>query len=65
MTFSQYDVVRLTVDLPDEGLAAGATGTIVEIFDAPQRAYEVEFTDDDGATVAQLALEPSQLAPAA
>lgn len=62
---SLYDVVRLAVDLPDEGLQAGAIGTVVEIFDTPQRAYEVEFADDSGATIAQLALEPGQLEPAA
>jgi len=60
---SLYDVVRLSVDLPEDGLQAGAIGTVVEIFDTPQRAYEVEFADDSGTTIAQLALEPGQLEP--
>jgi hypothetical protein len=61
---SLYDVVRLAVDLPEDGLQAGAIGTVVEIFDVPQRAYEIEFADDSGTTIAQLALEPGQIEPA-
>jgi hypothetical protein len=38
---------------------------VLEIFDSPRRAYEVEFTDGSGATIAELALEPGQLEPAA
>ena len=45
-----FDVVRLTTDLPGDGLAAGAEGTIVEVYEKPAPAYEVEFSD--GTTVA-------------
>jgi hypothetical protein len=55
------DVVRLVADLPEEGLRAGIAGTVVEIFEQPTVAYEVEFTDDDGRTVAQVALRPEQI----
>lgn len=55
-----FDVVTLTEDLPAEGLRSGMTGTIVyEHHDPP--AYEVEFTDEDGKTIAMLALRPDQL----
>lgn len=57
-----YDVVELTVDLPDEGLKAGTVGTIVDIYQNPDIAYEVEFSDDEGRTVAMLALGAQQLA---
>jgi len=56
-----YDVVRLTVDLPDEGLSAGAVGAVVHVFEKPSLAYEVEFTDDDGRTIAQVPLTPAQI----
>jgi len=55
-----YDVVELVVDLPGDGLRAGAIGTIVDEYTDP-RAYEVEFADDDGATIALTALRPEQL----
>ncbi|XVU27055.1 DUF4926 domain-containing protein [Actinoplanes sp. CA-054009] len=56
-----YDTVRLLVDLPEERLTAGAVGAVVHVFDSPRRAYEVEFTDGDGRTVAQVALTPDQV----
>lgn len=55
------DVVELVVDVPDEQLAAGAVGTVVAIFDPP-RAYEVEFVDQDGRTIALVVLTDDQLA---
>jgi hypothetical protein len=48
------DVVALLVDLPEHGLVRGQVGTVVERFD--DGAYEVEFSDDDGRTYAELAL---------
>ncbi|GID31049.1 DUF4926 domain-containing protein [Paractinoplanes brasiliensis] len=56
-----YDTVRLLVDLPGEGLAAGAIGAVVHVFERPNLAYEVEFTDGEGRTIAQVALTPDQL----
>src|SRR5260370_10535542 len=57
----ENDVVQLVRDLPDHGLARGATGTIVHVFDRPNRAYQVEFCDATGRTIAQLALEPHEI----
>ncbi len=57
-----FDVVRLAVDLPGEGLRAGAVGAVVDIHEQPV-AYEVEFTDTAGHTTALLALRPEQLQP--
>ena len=53
------DVVALTTDLPEEGLVRGQVGTVVEIL-SPD-AYDVEFSDNDGRTYAQAALEGPQL----
>lgn len=52
------DVVALLVDLPAHGLLRGQVGTIVELLDG---AYEVEFSDDQGKTYAELALRADQL----
>lgn len=60
-----YDIVELIADMPEEGLSAGAIGTVVHIFDKPNLAYEVEFTDDSGKTIAQVPLTPDQIRPSA
>jgi phage terminase Nu1 subunit (DNA packaging protein) len=52
------DVVELLVDLPESAIQAGELGTIVETYD--NHAYEVEFADAKGATLALQALEPDQ-----
>ncbi|WP_073168021.1 DUF4926 domain-containing protein [Pseudomonas asturiensis] len=61
MDFRLLDVVRLEVNVPDEGLVKGATGAIVYESFVPDIAYEVEFADSKGRTTAQLTLFPSQL----
>jgi hypothetical protein len=52
------DVVALLCDLPEHGLVRGQVGTVVELLDG---AYEVEFSDDDGKTYAELAVRRDQL----
>ena len=52
------DVVALLSDVPTHGLLRGQVGTVVELLDD---ALEVEFSDDEGKTYAELALEPRQL----
>ncbi|MEM6559775.1 MAG: DUF4926 domain-containing protein [Myxococcota bacterium] len=56
-----FDEVILKKDLPDEGLVAGARGAIVEVYLEPEVAYEVEFSDTNGGTIAQLALTADML----
>ena len=53
------DVVALTADRPDKGLRRGQVGTVVEVL-APG-VFEVEFSDDQGKTYAQLAIPERQL----
>lgn len=52
------DVVALLSDLPAKGFIRGQVGTVVEVLDG---ACEVEFSDDEGRTYAELALQPDQL----
>jgi hypothetical protein len=53
------DVVALTVDVADKGLLRGQVGTVVEMLSPG--VFEVEFSDDEGRTYAELALHESQL----
>ena len=53
-----FDVVELTVDIPERGLYAGMQGTIVHCH--PGDVYEVEFTNEAGETLDFLALRPEQ-----
>ena len=52
------DVVALLTDVPAHGLLRGQVGTVVELLDG---AYEVEFSDDEGETYAELALQSDHL----
>ena len=52
------DLVELLVDLPEAARRAGDQGIIVEIYG--DRAYEVEFANAEGETLALQALEPEQ-----
>jgi hypothetical protein len=52
------DVVALLSDVPTHGLLRGQVGTVVELLEG---AYEVEFSDEEGKTYAELALPPNQL----
>ena len=59
MMSNLFQVVALTVDLPDKGLQRGQVGTIVE--ELAEGVYEVEFSDTDGMTYALVALKAEQL----
>ncbi|MEW6242358.1 MAG: DUF4926 domain-containing protein [Chloroflexota bacterium] len=53
------DVVALTQELPNRELSLGQVGTVVEVL-APD-VFEVEFSDNEGRTFAELALKADQL----
>jgi len=53
------DVVALTEEVAEKDLQMGQVGTVVEIL-APN-VYEVEFSDSEGRTYAELALRGEQL----
>jgi hypothetical protein len=46
---------------PDLGVTKGDAGTIVEVLDRPQRAYYVEFVNEDGTTRAEGAFTAGEL----
>ena len=55
------DVVALLADAPEQGLVRGQVGTVVERL--ADDVFEVEFSDDDGRTYAELALNAQVLLP--
>ena len=63
MDFPLYEDVILLIDIPDEGLAAGDIGTVVERHDVPglEPGYSVEFFDMLGNTVAVVTVTASAL----
>lgn len=61
MQYSLLEVVQLQQDFPNLSLFRGSTGTIVDAYIDPHEAYEVEFCDHRGVTIALLTLRPEQL----
>lgn len=53
-----FDVIELLITLPDHDLKVGEQGTIVELY--PDGSYEVEFSNDQGETLALCPLSPEQ-----
>jgi hypothetical protein len=56
----ELDAVALTCDLPEHKLQKGDVGTAVLVHGAGE-AFEVEFVDYDGRTVALVTLEHTQV----
>jgi hypothetical protein len=54
-----FDIVALLEDQPSHRLVRGQVGTVVEIV-APD-VFEVEFSDDNGHSYAELSLRSDQL----
>ena len=62
MTIREHDTVVLTRDLPQHSLRAGDVGAVVHVYQQGQ-AYEVEFVDGSGQTVALETLDASAVRP--
>ena len=60
--FELLQVVYARRAHPDLRVRKGDSGTIVEVFDQPHRAYHVEFVNDDGTTRAEEAFTADELA---
>ena len=58
----ELDAVALTCDLPKHGLKRGDVGTAVLVHGQGD-AFEVEFVDYDGQTIALLTLELAAVRP--
>ena len=54
--FQEYEVVQLKKDIRSKNLFVGTKGTVLMVYDEPTLplAYEVEFIDDQGITLAVL-----------
>jgi Domain of unknown function (DUF4926) len=62
MTLEPYSLVKLLTDrYQGRGVAAGAIGTILDVYE--NEAYEVEFSDDDGTTIAWFAVLQTEVKP--
>ena len=55
------ETIIVTANFLDHQVLAGDLGTIVESYNLPQLAYEVEFVNPDGSTRALLTLSPEQV----
>ena len=58
----EHECIVITADLPDDGIKAGAVGTVVHIY-PKHAAYEVEFFSPAGNTIAVSYVERSQVRP--
>ena len=57
--FHEYQVVKLKKHLPEHNLAKGVRGAVLFVYEEKSnlpRAYEVEFVDNQGKTLAQLTI---------
>lgn len=60
--FEMFQSIRTTVPVPALGLGVGAKGVIVDVYQEPYPAYEIEFLDDAGGTIGLLSLRPNEIA---
>ncbi len=59
--FSMFDKVQLVKPVPESSLKVGTVGSVVDVYAQPREAYEIEFTDELGRTVALIAVDPDQI----
>ncbi|HSN78018.1 MAG TPA: DUF4926 domain-containing protein [Anaerolineae bacterium] len=60
-TIELLETVIATASFPSHSVLAGDLGTVVEIYNIPRLAYEIEFVNPDGSTRALLTLAPDQV----
>jgi hypothetical protein len=62
MTLEQYTVVQLLTNrYQDRGVKAEAIGVILDVYG--DEAYEVEFSREDGTTIAWFAVQQNEVQP--
>ena len=54
------DVIKVSKDI-QEDISAGDVGTVVHIFDVTPPVYEIEFTDNEGRTLATVPLKKEDM----
>lgn len=62
--FSELDIVILKSDLKEYRLKKGDVGTVVQVYEKG-KAYEVEFVNNEGETLALVTLKESDVLPVA
>lgn len=60
MKYDELDIVTLTHEIEEYGLSKGDSGTVVSVYNNGE-AYEIEFINPNGKTIALLTLAPSDL----
>jgi hypothetical protein len=61
--FQEYDVIRLKKPISSQNVSVGDKGTILMIFyelNLP-KAYEVEFVDEEGHTIAMVTVTDDEI----
>lgn len=58
----EHSLVVLTCDIPESGLYTGDVGAVVHVYGKGE-AYEVEFVDGDGTTIALITLKSAAVRP--
>ncbi len=62
MVLEEYSVIQLITDrYQDRGVSIGAIGTILEVYGS--EAYEIEFSREDGTTIAWFAVQQNEVKP--
>jgi hypothetical protein len=61
--FNEYDLVIPANSVLRDSLGKDKVGTIVMVYDSPNRAYEVEFSDDSGITIVLKTMTDDELLP--
>lgn len=61
---AEHAIVVLNFDMPAVGLYAGDVGAVVHVH-GQGKAYEVEFVDGNGTTIALLTLDADEVRPIA
>lgn len=61
MRFSELDVVKTLKNFETEGIMKGGIGTVVHVFTQPSEAYQVEFCDKAGRTLAEFTILPEDI----
>ncbi len=56
-----FQTIKTNVPVAPLGLKAGARGVIVDEYQQPYHAYEIEFIDDDGETIGLLSMRPEEI----
>lgn len=60
---NEYDIIKLKAPLPSKNLPLGAKGTVLIVYNEPKlpRAYEIEFLDEEGNTLAIVTLNDDEI----